>query len=782
MTRTFWVGRAVCGLLALLPATGCTQQLWMEPADYHGALESGVLAKLEYSPHEAIAPPVVEPGSAPATILDPDREPRYVSLKECIAIALEQGNIGFPVTTNPGLLQDQLPSFTGRGTTGTDTIRAFALDPAIAQAEIERSLSKFDARWLTSMTWQKQEQAFPVEFQALLNNADRAQLTTTLAKPLPTGGTTGITFSTDYINLSQPPPPGSPFAALPTSYTPRLQFLFEQPLLQGFGVEVNQMLGIHPGSQLIPGLRPSGGQGSEGILVTRIRMDQQKAEFDRQVNSMLFNVESAYWNLFSAYYNLYAQEEGLKQSYDAYLIIKNRAQGGVARPQSAEQYAAQVASFRAAVLQARGQVLSAERNLRGMLGMRSDDGTRLVPADDPTLVPYRPDYYQEANEAIQYRPELMIARQELKAQQLNLLLQRNLRRPDLRFVSSYEMQGIGARLDGPRGVNAMANFMENNFNSWQLGFRLDMPIGFRDANALVRQAQLSMRKAYFTLIDSERKTMEYLTVQYRQVIEAHEVIKYRRAQREALEVFVGKNLQVLNTGAVGQAEFEGFIGNLLQAQQNLANATAQEVQAVAQYNAALAGLEFAKGTIQRYNNVTISEGPLPPWVEKKAADHFNARDAAIKLREHPTNIGFPRLTDWQPISDMPQIPDGKVAPGIPLITDPVMRDGPSPVPYPPAKSPLESGGDAKPSYLEPNPLGPISDPPAGTELEFPQTGTVTLPKWNPPSATPAITPTRDPVPAVTVPGFPASNPGTDPPPLPNVAEPPTAPLLTSPIK
>ena len=46
-------------------------------------------------------------------------------------------------------------------------------------------------------------------------------------------------------------------------------------------------------------------------------------------------------------------------------------------------------------------------------------------------------------------------------------------------------------------------------------------------------------------------------------------------------------------------------------------AVAAEARAVADYNTALAIFEFAKGTIQQYNNVTIGEGPLPPWVSPR---------------------------------------------------------------------------------------------------------------------------------------------------------------------
>ncbi len=716
MKRTRWARRLVGGLLGLAAAGGCTQQLYVEPQDYQAAVNNVELRKLENEPYTTITPQAVPAGTAPATVTDPARPPRLLTLKEAIAIALEQGTVGGPAT-NPGFASDNLPQFTGRGISGTDTIRAFALDPAVAGAEVERALSKFDARWINAITWNKQDQP-TLTLQQSFSNGDSATLSSTLAKPLPTGGVAGITFSTNYLSLSNPPT-NTQFVALSTSYTPRLQFIFEQPLLQGFGVEINQLTPNFPGSVLIPGLRQSGGIGTDGILLTRIRRDQSRYQFDAEVNQMLLNVETAYWNLYSAYYNLAAQEEGLKQSLDSYFFFRERFEKGIARPSPVYQVLAQVQLFRAQVVTARGQVLAAERQLRGLLGMRSDDGTRLVPVDEPTLVPYRPDYYELATEALQNVPELMIARQELKAQQLNLILQRNLRRPDLRFFSSYDIAGLGSRLDGDPSVNALHNFITNQFNSWQVGLRLDMPLGFRDGNALVRQAQLNLYRTYWQLTDAERKRREFLTEQYRRVVQNYELIRDRRAQRVALEEYARLEKQFRDIGDP-KVPYETTILNLIQAQRDLATATAQEFQSIADYNIALATLEYAKGTIQRYNNVSVADGPLPPHVAKKAADHFRAREAALKLREHPADLPLGPLPQCLPGGDLIDPAALPAPPGGPPTAKPweaTLPNAPAPIPLQPETAPAPKG---------PTPAPSGTAPPSG-EAAFRPVGTLTLP-------------------------------------------------------
>ena len=214
------------------------------------------------------------------------------------------------------------------------------------------------------MTWQKVDQPTPAQFLSFQNSRDAANFTTTLAKPLPTGGVAGITFSTDYSKFDSASVTGTGFVN--PNYTPRLQFTLEQPLLRLFGVEVNQLTPSHPGSSLL-NVQPSGGQGTEGILISRIRLDQQKADFEVKMNFLLVNVEAAYWNLFAAYYNLYAQEEGMRQAFEGYRFIEIRCRCGNEPPQNVWQARAQFERFRGLVIEARGQVLEAERQLRGIM-------------------------------------------------------------------------------------------------------------------------------------------------------------------------------------------------------------------------------------------------------------------------------------------------------------------------------------------------------------------------------------------------------------------------------
>ena len=388
----------ICLALVAAGGFGCMQQHCLNDADLESTHALCFTPHCSYDPKATIAPPL---GNVPLpmTVDDTKRESRYISLREALAIALEHGTVGSQNAATPGFASDALGGFAGTGVVGTDAIRVLALDPAIVQTNIEIALSKFDAFWNTSTSWTHTDT--PIGTNPILGvgtpgtnlgeiQQNTVDVTTGLIKPLPTGGVAGITFKTDYLA-------SKPSASLGSTYQPDLQFSFEQPLLQGFGVEINQLRETHPGSLLNP--FPTGGQ-TEGILITRIRLDQQRTEFERNLNYMLLNVEGAYWNLYGAYFQLYSREEGMRYAYESWRLTKLGQDAGRATEQALAQARLQYEMFRSQRLQALGQVLESERQLRGLLGLKIEDGQRLIPSDAPTLTPVRPDWHAALEETL----------------------------------------------------------------------------------------------------------------------------------------------------------------------------------------------------------------------------------------------------------------------------------------------------------------------------------------------------------------------------------------------
>jgi outer membrane protein TolC len=727
----------VAGVVLALGAAGCVKPLYMTPETQALATSVGLPTDLATNPN-VVAPPDLSEHKPPATILDSNREPRYMTLQEATAIALERGTRGnssvFNLTSfgqivggNGVSFNDDLVAFTGRGVGGDDAIRAFALDPAIVAADIEGALSKFDTRLTSSMSWNVRDQAVANIFNNF-NNGDFAAFNAGLIKPLPTGGTAGITFDVNYSKLSAVP---QGFAVINPSYTPSVTLQFEQPLLRDAGVDINQLLPQHPGSTQFP-FRATGGR-AEGILVTRIRADQARLEFERELNTMVFNVELAYWSLYSAYYGKYAAEQALKQGYITWEQLRDLQQAGLQTKQGVAQARAQFENFRIQYLTALQTLLENERRFRGLLGLPLEDGQRIVPADTPNLAPYKPDWGTALNETMN-RPELRMARLDLKAQQLNLMVQQNNVRPDLRFFASYNVNGIGNRIDGPGPVafinnqgqeaqqpgNAFAQFADNKFNNSTIGLRFDYPLGYRDAHAALKVAQLNLARSHVVLKNQERKAELFLGSIYQQLAAYQEQIKLQQARRIALGTQLEGQFERVKIG-------KDPLIQLLQAQQDFAASIQAESNAVANYNIAIAGFHFAKGTVLPYNNIAIADGPLPAAVAERAADHFAAKAAGLNLMERPSHYELPKqpgMPEAPPTDVLLQVkPDADGAP--PPASAPAVIPSIAPketVPMPkeikpmggtaPARLPGLSGKDVAPA----GPVIPASPVPGTTVL------------------------------------------------------------------
>jgi hypothetical protein len=288
-----------------------------------------------------------------------------------------------------------------------------------------------------------------------------------------------------------------------------------------------------------------------------------------------------------------------------------------------------------------------------MLGMPIEDGTRLVPIDAPTIAPFTPDWESGLNEAMTLFPSLILARQDLKKQQLNLITQKNLLLPFVNFTATYDYNAIGSQLDGSIPANAWKNLGKGNFNDWSVGIRGEIPIGYRDAHAAVRQARLQLSQSYLQLRDQELKVQRFLAQQYRNVFEFYQRIQAGRAEREAYAQLLNARFKQFLAG-------RGTLDFLLQAQQSWADALSREYQNIANYNKSLAAFEFAKGTLLQYDNVIIAEGGLPKCAQVRAVEHERERSKALVVMEHARPVEQPM---GRPAGecDIPEVPTDMAA-------------------------------------------------------------------------------------------------------------------------
>jgi outer membrane protein TolC len=645
--------RIVGVALVVLAVFGCARQCYLTDEDFKDAHDRVIPPNLDCDT-ELVAIPSRGTVPPPTTVDDTKREVRYLSLREAIAIALENGNVGAQSPGTPGFVIDTLVSFAGITATSADAIRVLAIDPAITTNNIELSLAKFDTLWTMSALWGQTQTPLgitPTTFlqsnTSLLPNvsAQTFNYTTGLEKPLPTGGVAGITFGVSSAFNSPP-------SFINPAIQPSLQFQFEQPLLQGFGIEINQLRDNHPGSILNPFSLTNTG---EGILIARVRSNEQRAQFESNLNYLLLNVEAAYWNLYGAYYQLYAREEAMRYSFESWRLTKLLLGAGRAAEQDVEQTRVQYESFRAQRLTALGQVLESERQLRGLLGLKLEDGLRFVPTETPVLTPFKPDWRTALDDALARRPELTIARQDLKFRQFDLIRQRNTLLPDLRLVATDTIHSVGSRIDGgPEPQNAFHQLVSDPFDNYSVGLVMNVPLGYRAANESVRNAQLNLKRSYLSLRAEEDKAERFLGLAYRQIFEFQNQIQINQAELKAASIQLERKFDLIKLGRA-----PAFGADLILAEQSWSTAASNLYSAVVQYNNALATFDFARGAIQERDSVYLGEGALPRCAYTRAVEHERQRTQAIVLAErstHPSHLQAGLSPDAQHVPMVPLDP------------------------------------------------------------------------------------------------------------------------------
>jgi len=751
--------KLLLALMLLTIAAGCQKQCYISEAEMQNAHHL-LPAHMEKSP--ALAQEMIDPTAAPADVNNPNRTPRPISLEQAIAIALENGTPSTRGGAGAGVVDDSLVTFTGTNLNiQADALRVLTYRPAIAQASIEESLSRFDAHHVSGITWSTTD-ALQQGLQGF-QNGSRAQYQNSVVKAFADGGVGNVSFITDYQNLSSPPTTN--FSVFNPFYTARLQFGYELPLWRDHGVQINQLLNRIPGitGATMPGAAAAGfnnrqvaasqipGASSaqvEGILIARMRFDGERTEFERQVHGLTLNVMVAYWKLYQAYGTLYSFEEVMRLSHKAWMVSYAKFQAG-AEGGPAEYYPvrAQFEEFRGERMRALGQVIEAERNLRGILGLPVEDGCRLIPVTPPTLAPFRPDWCASLQDALTLRPELTLARDNLRTSQLNLIAAQNFLKPDVRFTSTYSPVGFGTDITGngklvdgtgtTRPDNALRSLGSTNFNDWSLGIVCNIPLGFRLEHAAVRAAHLGVAQAHHLLKDQERRAERALAQQYQKLQEWHRLIEARQAERKAYTEAVNARIKQVVAGQITP----GDIG-LLDFQRRLASAQVKEYEAIAEYNETIARLEWAKGTILQHTNVIIGEGPLPECTQVRAVEHERERTEALILKQRPAPLTHPGRLVGNVADDLPPLvtpPTGERTPAESKATPGTNR--PEELPEPRSESlPVPRSKEAAPNVPPASKL-----PPETTPRELPQSDTPLTPIPTPPArpddAGPFLTPT-----------------------------------------
>lgn len=542
---------------------------------------------------------------------------RDITLEQCVRSALQSSEVfrelGGAIVNQPAIIPT-------------------TLDPALQYTNPltgeEASLSAFDANLNSNLFFENISRPFNNQFSGDQGLLEQDLLTSQLqfSKIAATG--TEFTSTADLI-FDANNQTGNRFGS---AWGTELEAGFKHPLLQGSGTLFNRIAG------------PGGGPGNyNGVLIARTNNEISLADFEDSVREFVSNIENAYWDLHFAYRELEVQITARDTAADVArttrILEEEEKIGKLELASAYEQFlrfeSALIESMEGRLIdgtqvnsgspggsfQRTAGVRTAERRLRYLLGMPITDGVLLKPVDQPVKAALAFDWEHSVGSALTQRPEIRRQKWVIRQRELELTAARNFLLPRFDIVGNYRAIGLGRDLAGG-GVtftddvisnassddaqsSAIADLFSGDFQELQIGAELALPIGFRQAHAGVRNAELAVQRERIVLKEQQRKIMLDLSNVISECRRAFNAMKAAEQRVAAATEYLRQAEERLKTGRV---QYDV----LLEAQRRILEGEIQFINAEVEYALAIKNVHFERATLLNYHGIGLAESQSNP--------------------------------------------------------------------------------------------------------------------------------------------------------------------------
>ena len=476
-------------------------------------------------------------------------------------------------------------------------VRRLSIDEAVKLA-LEQNLGiqveKVNPRIQDLVIAQAHNLWTPVGFTTINNNS-----TTTQSNSVFSGGLTQVTdqrFNTQF-GVNQNLKTGANYSLgwtsfrattsnLFTNFDPqlssRLDFNFTQPLLRNFKIDTTR----------------------QQIAVSRKDRDTSDLQLRATIAATTRNVKNAYWELAYQIASLAASQESLDLAKRVLSDNEKRVQIGTMAPIDIVEAQAEVARNEEAVIVAQAAIERAEDVLRALiLGVDSPDfwDTKIEPSDSPVFESPAVDVESAVKRALSNRLDILIARNNLEREDINIAYFRNQSMPDVNANLNYSSAAIGGiQLSPVTSLNVgtidrtiianrsygsvLGDVFTNTYPVWQIGVTVSYPIGASTAEANLARSRLQKEQGETQLKQMQVTVATQVRDLARQVQTNEKRVETTRVARELAE----RRLEAAEKKFAAGIETSFFV---FQAQRDLSQARTNLVRAVADLNKSLVDLE-----------------------------------------------------------------------------------------------------------------------------------------------------------------------------------------------
>ena len=351
------------------------------------------------------------------------------------------------------------------------------------------------------------------------------------------------------------------------------------------------------------------------IMIAQRNLKQSRADFAGRLNDSLLSAVNQYWDVVQARENLVVLRQALDLADASYKHDKRALELGAIASLDIYRSESQVAQRKLQVIQAEYQLTQSQDALRRTIGADLDPKFAALDLDltEPSDMSGEGESMSiddALTQAMKARPEFESLQQQLANDETSIKLANNGLKPDLNFTTFYAMNGQGGnQIDSTTGVPVVVSrgglgdsfdqLTSREFPTYGATLQFRLPLRNRSAEADLGTSLVSQKRDMYRM----RQQQQAISLEVKNAVHQLEQAKLSVAAARVSRDLAQKTLQA------DQRKYElgtETIFFVLDAQNQLAQAEQNLVQAQIAYQRSVTALDHATGALLSKNNVQIT--------------------------------------------------------------------------------------------------------------------------------------------------------------------------------
>ena len=429
-----------------------------------------------------------------------------------------------------------------------------------------------------SATLSTDEATSPVT-NALIDTGGQARVNETtfvrgqLSRLFPVGGTASIQFQSNRLETNDAQNLVNP------NFSQGMTVSYNQPLLRNFGRTATE----------------------RDIIIQRLASTIDQEDFDTQVEQLVQDIADAFWQLVEAREQLEVAEEALALAEELHKNNGIQVRVGTLAPLETVRSEAGVADRKVDIITRTAEVEDLQDTLRRLMNFEQGDlwTVPILPTIEEEDAFAEVDLETAIKKTLEQRNDLRRKRFEIEQARVDAKVAQNALKPQLDLDAGYTNAGqTGAFSD------ALNQVLSRDFDGWNVQLTFGVPLRNRAARARRANSALAVDQFQAELADLEQAAITTVRQQARAV---------ESAVRQIEAATISAELEQKNLDAERKRYENGLSASfeILQIQEDLAQARSREVSAVSNYRRALVSLYRTTGELLDTHHVKLVDAVDP---------------------------------------------------------------------------------------------------------------------------------------------------------------------------